>query len=487
MTTILRIAPRSPQPLAAAIALAAMLACAAPAAAQSMQFTQAQATGTIIRVIAGTPTPVAFERVLTDTIGTQDTIPSRAHLSFAWQAEPVPPATAVVSYVIARSFPWGAFEDDTVGADVTTWSIDTAPTGALFGGAGFVRVTAIDDLGHTQTARRNFTMNFAPDTWWAGPDPAAIPVVPGSGGQRYRTVYDWHALAPVEGSLLSCDSLVVRPALRTVRRTFFEIYGNRLYVRAEGDTVHRGAWVVLSSGGYDPDSPYAVHVAPFTPIPDTAACSGGDTPWVIRPGGADGSPIGFRSRVITVQGNGVRVTPAETTLYPTFDVNSVFHLPAVSAYWRVDATGRAYAVARSVDADGGEDPGVGDPVALVQHVEQGTATPQELALRSRVLTFRVLSGGPVGVGPIAAMPLSLEGFRPNPATTDVTIAFTLPDARGASLDVFDTSGRRVWSRRGLAAPGPQVLRVDRALPPGVYLLRLEHGGQVRTARAAIVR
>ncbi len=622
MITIRRVASGRARVRTAPIVLLAMFACAAPAAAQTLQFTDARATGTVLRMVGGVPTPTAFERTLADTLGGQDTIPARAHLSFAWHADPVPPATAIVAYVVERRFPLQPFEDDTLGADVTSWSFDVASDVQGPGGAS-VRVLAIDDLGGTQAALRRFTVDFAPDTWWAGVDPAAFPVVPGSGGQRYLTVGDWNTLPNLVGSLFGCDSLTRRPALRAERRTFLELYGDRIYLRSEGDTVHMNAWVVLHNGGFDPDSRYAVRVSPFTPIPDTAACAGSGTPWVVRPDAANGSPIGFRARVIT-QTDGPRVVPAETFTYPVFDWNSVFHAPTIAMVWPMTLSGRAYALVRAEDGDGIVDGRVVSAVDLVEHVEQGTATPQELALRSKVLTYyvnkspalefatpafypkppafqngeiatapsrvvtfrwfasnpdpydntvtwrpvggrtiseklrytttitgraadgslvrytapAVISGtsavqtldltqvtpaivspdvtvhvqlcdcavcdGFPGSGrcveadiplrfegtagaPIAPMPLALEGFRPNPATDEAVIAFTLPDARGAALDVFDTSGRRVWSRRGLATPGPQTLRVERALPAGVYLLRLEHGGAVRTARAAIVR
>ena len=52
MTTNLRVAPTTPRRLLAAfVALAAMLAWAAPARAQSIELTQAQATGTVFRVL----------------------------------------------------------------------------------------------------------------------------------------------------------------------------------------------------------------------------------------------------------------------------------------------------------------------------------------------------------------------------------------------------------------------------------------------------
>ena len=100
------------------------------------------------------------------------------------------------------------------------------------------------------------------------------------------------------------DSVRVLPALRPERKTFFEIYKNRIYVRAENDTVHMNSWVVLMSGGFDPDSPYAVHFSPNWPTgapgsdsrPDTTRIAPG-TAYVLHPGPANGSPIGFKGAI----------------------------------------------------------------------------------------------------------------------------------------------------------------------------------------------
>ena len=84
------------------------------------------------------------------------------------------------------------------------------------------------------------------------------------------------------------------------------------------------------------------------------------------------------------------------------------------------------------------------------------------------------------------------GFRgaiPNPARHGLTVAFTLTNAPGARLEVYDLAGRRVVTRdlSGLV-PGPYRLTVDvGGLPPGVYLLRLVQGPHAATARAVVLR
>jgi hypothetical protein len=82
---------------------------------------------------------------------------------------------------------------------------------------------------------------------------------------------------------------------------------------------------------------------------------------------------------------------------------------------------------------------------------------------------------------------ALQGARPNPVVGDAAVAFALPDDRGAVLELYDAAGRRVWSKRLVAGPGTHVVPIESALAPGVYLLRLEHGGRALSTRVAIVR
>jgi hypothetical protein len=94
-------------------------------------------------------------------------------------------------------------------------------------------------------------------------------------------------------------------------------------------------------------------------------------------------------------------------------------------------------------------------------------------------------------GPAAPGRLALSAAGPNPSRDGrLRVRLTLPAADEARLDVFDTAGRRV-AARDVGALGPGTHTVDAAdgvrLEPGLYLLRLSHGGEVRTARAVMVR
>ena len=86
--------------------------------------------------------------------------------------------------------------------------------------------------------------------------------------------------------------------------------------------------------------------------------------------------------------------------------------------------------------------------------------------------------------------LDLAGLRPNPATHGVTVHFTLPRRAPARLDLMDVSGRRVLTREvgGLGA-GSHALRLDqdKAIPAGLYFLRLTQGDLVVTARGVVMR
>jgi hypothetical protein len=102
---------------------------------------------------------------------------------------------------------------------------------------------------------------------------------------------------------------------------------------------------------------------------------------------------------------------------------------------------------------------------------------------------QVLSMGETWVDVPSALELSLA-LRSNPAPGDLGVAFSLPDASPARLELFDVSGRRVAARDvGTLGAGSHVIALGdgRALSPGVYLLRLTQSRRSLSARAAILR
>ena len=111
-----------------------------------------------------------------------------------------------------------------------------------------------------------------------------------------------------------------------------------------------------------------------------------------------GSPIAFKSQVITKLADGSVSIPSETTSFPDFDPNSVFRNPQLAGYWRVSLPGKAYAVALAVDSDGGVGRIHDNAVALADRVDAGGGSPLDRIERRRILTFyvrpAVLNGAP---------------------------------------------------------------------------------------------
>jgi hypothetical protein len=254
---------------------------------------------------------------------------------------------------------------------------------------------AIGQSGWRGESTRWFQMNFAPDTWFSGPDPndpagGWASLTDGNGKRYLYQDFDltgWGAFNGVPHSMLTQDSLNVLPALRVQRKTFFEVYNNRLWFRAENDTVHLNSWIIIPAGGFDKDSPYAAHVnVPL--LPDSLKGFA-----VYTPGPPNGSPVGFRIQVKVKDTGGNVSLPSETTTYPWVDPASVFHQPVVNGYWGLTSAGKAYAVVRAEDGDGTVDRRVdhqaGDMVGIADRVDAGGGTDLDKALRSKVLTFYV--------------------------------------------------------------------------------------------------
>ena len=85
--------------------------------------------------------------------------------------------------------------------------------------------------------------------------------------------------------------------------------------------------------------------------------------------------------------------------------------------------------------------------------------------------------------------LALLGSRPNPAPGEFRVAFSLPAAGAATLELYDVNGRRCLSRDvGGLGPGLHTIFIERAasLRPGVYLARLQRAGETRTTRVVLM-
>jgi len=101
------------------------------------------------------------------------------------------------------------------------------------------------------------------------------------------------------------------------------------------------------------------------------------------------------------------------------------------------------------------------------------------------------TGSPVSVGDrSAAAELVLIGVRPNPSRSGFAVAFSLAGAAPARIEVLDLQGRRIFAREleGLGRADHVVaLPETRALPAGVYVVRLSQGGRSRSKLAVVVR
>lgn len=361
----------------------------------------AQATGLVFDPNNLDVPPHPYARAITDTFNlrvpfARDTVASGSQLLFRWHADLTVADNPAQFYRFKLDDP----EFVTVPGTVTEKQYNTDLTNAVSAGPKIFTLRAVDQAGGARTSpetTRKFLMNLSPDTWFAGPDsvPASNPsfytvITDGNGhSTRYRDVpsSNWRNIEAHPGSLLHSDSVVTLPARRKPNRTFFEFYKNRVYVRAEGDTIDMNSWVLLHNGGFDPDSPYSVRIIGVNPAfpADT-----NQTP-VLNRRPPNGSPIGFRYYIpVFLDSIGPKSGFPQSQTYPLSDPTLVPE-PHIGGYQGMQQSGRAYMVVRAQDGDGALDTRIGDPVDFVDSVETNKITPSSprYALRSRILTFYV--------------------------------------------------------------------------------------------------
>jgi hypothetical protein len=92
-------------------------------------------------------------------------------------------------------------------------------------------------------------------------------------------------------------------------------------------------------------------------------------------------------------------------------------------------------------------------------------------------------------GPAVPRTLALEANYPNPFSGRTTLAFTVAQSGSVRLRVFDLLGREVARLvDGVVSAGRHTTTFDgSALASGIYLGRLESGGEVVTRRMMVVR
>jgi len=106
---------------------------------------------------------------------------------------------------------------------------------------------------------------------------------------------------------------------------------------------------------------------------------------------------------------------------------------------------------------------------------------------------RILGPAETGVEepgePSAAPRIVLHGAQPNPFNPSTELRFRLSQPGRVNLNVFDSGGRLVARLLDEAMPAGEhtVPFAGNCLPSGIYLARLEAGGQTRTCKAVLLK
>ncbi len=357
-------------------------------------FDLARATGT---VYVGNPVvPQVYVQALTDTfipkkVFSRDTVPSGALLEFRWHGEATSVGGEPIGYQYKLDEATWNIVDSTV--HTATYNTHVGPDNIATGTKIFSLRTVGPTGWRTETSRF-FEMNFAPDGWFSGPD-LSNPIWTtfrdhgGTGHQYWVTDVNWGdattPLATIPGTMLSSDSATTLPASRPARKTFFEIYKDQIWAHQEGDTVSMNSFVVFPVGGSDKDSPYNVHVGVDNLKP----------PGVVTTiGPANGSPVGFHGLVLTQKPNGQIVSPTESTIFPVFDLASVYIQRKISYYAGMTTTGKCYAYVVAEDGDGTIDRRIakaGGPNIVADSVDfhNSVASDEIKGIRDKVMVFYV--------------------------------------------------------------------------------------------------
>ncbi len=102
------------------------------------------------------------------------------------------------------------------------------------------------------------------------------------------------------------------------------------------------------------------------------------------------------------------------------------------------------------------------------------------SVRSQIPATEVVESTPAS--------FAVHGTFPNPAVGSFRVAFSLPGAAAATLEVFAIDGRRVAFREvGSLGSGRHVVRLADSLPAGVYLVRVTQGTESRSVKTAVLR
>jgi len=125
----------------------------------------------------------------------------------------------------------------------------------------------------------------------------------------------------------------------------------------------------------------------------------------------------------------------------------------------------------------------------VVHFTFKLAQSDGLPITSCTLADTIVAGSTTAVALEDLGPrLAIGRLWPNPGPGIAHLSFSLAAAAPASLEMFDVSGRRVWSREvGDLGAGAHEVALGRDLPTGIYAIRLHQSGRTVGSRMTILR
>ena len=145
-----------------------------------------------------------------------DTVPAAAELTFEWRGEP----TIVGTYVTGYKY---KLDDPNFISLPANQTRKVFSLGSVAPGVKLFTLKVLDQAGGAKETNRRFQMNYAPDSWFAGPDPNRVARDPIT-GERIIRVTTWsksalRTIPELAGTLFSSDSLTKLPAERTDRKS----------------------------------------------------------------------------------------------------------------------------------------------------------------------------------------------------------------------------------------------------------------------------
>ncbi|MBS1537133.1 MAG: T9SS type A sorting domain-containing protein [Bacteroidetes bacterium] len=105
-----------------------------------------------------------------------------------------------------------------------------------------------------------------------------------------------------------------------------------------------------------------------------------------------------------------------------------------------------------------------------------------------VITVRVVVIASTDVNEFTSSGYELEQTIPNPASTVVSVRYTLPEDNTATLSLVDMLGRTIWSNSSMTTAGQHSVSIDVSdFPTGVYFYTLSTPRAKLTKRLEVVR